>query len=417
MKLGLIGEVLNYSKSGEIHNTYFDISNKNATYDLIELSRDELEKFMTSKIYDYDGMNVTIPYKQEVIPFLDEISNEARELNSVNTIKIEDGKLKGFNTDISGFKLSLEKFHITLDKKDVVILGTGATGKMMEYISNSLNAKSVRFVSRQEGYDFKYTDNICGDVLINTTPKGTWGKDDDSPVSESVVKNFESIIDINYNPFRTKLLRYGLYNNKKIMNGFYMLVAQGLISEGIWHNEDFFIEEINRTYEKLQKNINIVLIGLSGCGKSTVSKELCKRLNKNIISTDEKIEKDYDMSIHEMFQKSEEYFRERESKVIEKVSLLDNTIIDSGGGVIKNETNMNQLYRNGIVFYINRPVEGIISTINFASRPLVKDDGVLALKRLYEERHELYERYGEIEIINRDIEETVEKIIEKLEEI
>lgn len=417
MKLGLIGEYLGYSKSGDIHNTYFELENINSTYDLIELAKNELDNFMRGDIYKYDGINVTIPYKQDVIPYLDEISKGAEALNSVNTIKIEDGKLKGFNTDLDGFKLSLKKFLIPLKDKDIVILGTGATGKMMKYIGETEGAKSVKFVSRQDGFDFKYTDNIMGDILINTTPKGTSGKDDDSPVSEEIVKNFHSIIDINYNPFRTKLLRFGLYNNKKIMNGFYMLVAQGMISEGIWQDKNIDNSIIDEVYKRLVKNRNIVLIGLSGCGKSTISKKLSEKLNKSFISIDDKIEKDFNMPISEMFEISEEYFREKEKEKTLEVSQYDNFIIDSGGGVIKNEENMNALYKNGIVFYIKRDIKDIISTIDYSVRPLVKTDKENALLALYNERYKLYEKYAEFIVENEDLDESINKIIKRLEEI
>ncbi|MFV0502359.1 MAG: shikimate kinase [Lachnospirales bacterium] len=412
---GLIGKTLKYSKSKEIHTLYREMKHIEGNYNLIELEEEDLKKFMEETIFNYNGINVTIPYKEKVMPYLDKITKEALDLGSVNTIKVEDGKLIGYNTDIFGFSAMMRKHRIYVKDKDVIILGTGATAHMIKFFCHKKSAKSVKFVSRDPNKgDYTYEDNFSGQVLINTTPMGVATVNDESPVHIDVLKSFTYVLDINYNPYRTKLLRDAISLNKQVASGFYMLISQGLKSRSIWSGDKYQRYFTDRIYSEIS-NTNVVLIGMPGCGKTTIGKALESKLNKKYISIDGYIEEKEQMTIPEMFAISEDYFREKEALYTKEISKMKNVIIDTGGGIVLNPENMNELYKNGTVFYINRSLKNIKSTMITDNRPLLQKDTNEKLDKLYKERSSLYEKYGEIKITNTKKTETINIICREYE--
>ncbi len=419
MKIGLIGKNLSYSLSKELHTIFLEDNNIEGEYKNIEVEEKDIYKFFRDDIKKIRGINVTIPYKNEVMKYIDEVSKESEILNSVNTIINENGKLRGENTDIIGFELMVKRKKINFKNKTVVILGTGATSQMVKYYSEKEKAKKIILVSRNKKEGCITYDEIKeGDILINTTPVGTKDVKSILLIDEKHIKIFETIIEVTYNPFRTKLLTYGIYNNKKVVNGLYMLVSQGIKSEEMFINKKISEEIIENIYKKMLSKVNIVLIGMSGSGKSTIGEELGKRLNRKHVDIDLEIIKSSGKEIREIFNESEEKFRNLESMKIEEMSEKDNLIISVGGGGIKRKENMENLYKNGVIIYINRDVDEIIKSLEHTNtRPLLDGDIKNNIRKLFKEREDDYKKYSEIEVSNKKIEEVVESIIMKVGEL
>ncbi|MDM8533852.1 shikimate dehydrogenase [Clostridiaceae bacterium HSG29] len=247
-KYGLLGEKLSHSKSPEIHNDIFKYLEIEASYDLIETEKENLLKH----IKKYDGLNVTIPYKTEVIKHLKDITDIAKKIGAVNTIYNE----VGYNTDYYGFKKMLEINNISVSNKVVYILGTGGASKaVFKYLKDN-NAKSIYFVSRtiKEENIISYDNlkNVEGDIIINTTPVGMYPDIDKSPVNEEILEKFKVAIDLIYNPYETKFLSISKELNLKTTNGLYMLIGQAIKAEEIWQECKIENEEIKKIYEKMK---------------------------------------------------------------------------------------------------------------------------------------------------------------------
>lgn len=420
MKVGLIGKKLDYSLSKELHHIFFKGENIEASYKNIELKSFELRGFMETEIKKMKGINVTIPYKKEVINYLDSVCSKSKALDSVNTILNIDGKLVGYNTDIIGFSLMMERNKIIFKNKTIVILGTGATSRMVKYYSEKQLAKKIITVSRNnKNGSITYDKVDRGDVLINTTPVGTKNINEKPLLEKEIIKNFSTIIEVTYNPFRTRLLIEGIYNNKKIINGMYMLVGQGIKAEELFLNKKIEDKIIEKVYKKLVSKRNIVLIGMPGSGKSIIGKLLSEKLLKEHIDIDKEIVKSSKKSIEKLFQVSENHFRDIESEEIKRIGAMENKIISMGGGSILRESNMIEMYKNGVVIFLDRDIDKIEKNIkNSVDRPLLINDIGSKLKETFKTRNHMYNKYMEIKIDNNgDLENTVNEIIEKVGEI
>ncbi len=416
MKFALVGETLSYSLSKKLHNIFYDNNNINATYENLELSNEKFHKFFEKDVFKFNGFNITIPYKEKVIPYLHYISDEAKELNSVNTVVVKDKKLFGYNTDILGFDLMMKYENVSFENKHIIILGTGATANMIKYYAKKQKAKSVKTVSRTKGKgDYTYNEYFKGDIVINTTPLGVSGKDNLSPISEKVTRRFNTIIDINYNPYRSKLLQFGIFYNKKVISGLYMLVAQGILAENLFLEKKYDVETINQVYRKLMSEKNIVLIGLTGCGKSRVGKSLSKVLGRKFIDLDKKIVKDNNMTIEAMFNVSENFFRKKEYKAVRNVSKKNSCVIATGGGVVLNKKNLELIYKNSIVILVQRDVKDIANSISLKGRPLLVDDTEAKLNSIFEDRKKLYYKYAEFKVKNYKVDNCVKQILNYIE--
>lgn len=242
-KFALIGEKLGHSYSKIIHERYFELSDKiDNTYDLIEIPKDNLKEEFGKISKNYTGINVTIPYKLDVMEFLSWISPEAEKIGAVNTVLFTPEGAKGYNTDYFGFKNTLEVNGIEIEGKDVVIAGTGGASKAIVAVCDDLNAKSITFVSIEPepvpGYKtIRYDDEIRGDVLINCTPVGMYPSTNATPIA-NLHPDFKAVVDVIYNPSVTTLMKQAQANGAKTVNGLYMLVSQAMYSEGIWNGED-----------------------------------------------------------------------------------------------------------------------------------------------------------------------------------
>ena len=402
---GLLGEKLSHSYSKIIHEA---IEGK---YELFEVERENFDKFMLDK--NFDAINVTIPYKEMVIPYLDFIDDKAKKIGAVNTIVNRNGKLYGYNTDYDGFKYIVSKNDFEIENSCCLILGTGGTSKTVYTVLTDLNAKKIDKASRsgKDGaliYDeVNYSDY---DYIINTTPAGMYPNIFDSIVNEVDVKG---IIDVVYNPFRTKILSSN--RNIKCVNGLDMLIYQAIKSHEYFIDKKISERKVSEIRAKLKKMfLNIVLIGMPGSGKTTISNKLSEELDMIYIDTDSLIEAKAGMKIDEIFSKyGEKQFREIEKEVIKDISIIQECIISTGGGVILDKDNVSALMANGIIFYINRSIDNIYHDLE--DRPLAKSKEDLI--NLFERRSELYQESSDFIVDNNsDLNTTVKKIKDLIEE-
>lgn len=423
MKYGLIGFPLIHSFSKTLHEKL-----GNSEYELKQLNSDELEKFMREK--KFLGLNVTIPYKKDVIKYIDFIDDNAKDIEAVNTIKNIDGVLYGYNTDALGFEALLYKNNIIVSEKTILILGTGATSRTVECVLKKLRSKKIYKRKRNGEYiDLNndivdYEDIKKSSVIINTTPSGMYPHvNDESLININDFDNLEALVDVIYNPLRTNFLQCDINRNIQVASGLYMLIAQGYFANKIFfdngnigcsaindisfQNED--LKKIDDIYNDILMNKqNIVLIGMPSSGKTTIGKVLSEKTNKKFIDTDLEIEKQIDDNISNFINNfGEEKFRKIEKQVIENLSEMQGVIISTGGGSILDKQNVLNLKHNGKLYFINRSLENLKITND---RPLTNTFEKLRLK--YDERLPIYKKVSDVEINgDLEIEEKVKLIL------
>lgn len=386
MKYGLIGEHLSHSYSVIIHEKMGDYP-----YILKELKPEELENFMREK--NFSGINVTIPYKKAVIPYLDEITDEAKSIGAVNTVVNENGRLVGHNTDFFGLSKMLEYNNADVEGKKVLILGSGGTSKTAHAVCKYKGAKEIICVSRTQSeyavsYENAYLLHNDAQIIINTTPVGMYPNTDAVPIELLNFSSLEAVCDCIYNPVNTELVLKARKMGVNAFTGLYMLVAQGALASSIFTGCGIKNERLEKIYEEiLIKKSNIALIGMPSCGKTTVGGILAEKLGLEFADSDEEIVKRVGMSIPEYFAKyGEDSFRDVESEVIKELANRSGTVISTGGGCVKRYENTRSLKRNGTVIYIDRPVDMLVFG---GDRPLSQSKE--NVERLYEERKDLYE--------------------------
>lgn len=387
MKIYLIAKKLSHSFSKPIHNELSDYS-----YEYMELLEEEVEGFLLKK--DFDGLNVTIPYKEKVMPYLDYISPEAQKIGSVNTIVKKGSKLFGYNTDYYGFCYELEEARANLKGKDVVILGTGGTAKTAKCVSEDMGAKRVRTVTSGElraGDTEKYLD---AQIVINATPVGMYPNTLVAPVDISLFKKCEAVLDVIYNPSKTKLIMDAQRLGLKTANGLGMLVAQAKRACELFKERAVEDTEIARIKKKIEsKTKNILLVGMPGCGKSTVGKELSKRLGRAFYDCDDEISKLGKTPAELIEEYGEEHMRKIESEVLSSLCKESSLIIATGGGAVTKERNFDIIKQNATVVFIERPLK-FLST---RGRPL-SQGGIDTLEKMYAIRYPLYKKIADFSV-------------------
>lgn len=404
---GLLGEHLPHSFSPQIH-----LALGNHDYNLFEVAPQHLEAFMTE--HNFKGINVTIPYKKAVIPYLDVVSPEAQKIGAVNTVTVRDGKLYGDNTDYFGFVYMLEKSGISVKDKKAVVLGGGGASATVQAVLRDFGAKEVIVVdlNTENNYDNLYL-HYDAQIIVNTTPVGMYPNNLKSLVNLDDFKNITGVLDVVYNPLKTKLILDAEARNIPSSAGLSMLVAQAKKA-----HEIFFDTKIDTSVcEKIENVLkmqmcNIVLIGMAGCGKSTVGKVLSEKLGKELVDTDQMIENAENMPIPEIIEKfGEVHFRNCENAAVMLAGREKECVIATGGGVITRPENYNPLKQNGIIVFINRDADLLPTN----GRPLSQMHGV---KALYEQRMPLYRQFADIEIDgNGTIEEVADRIVKEIKEL
>lgn len=383
---GLIGAKLGHSYSKIIHEQLAGYQ-----YELIPLPTEaEARAFMERRAFT--AINVTIPYKQLVIPYCDEIDPKAKAIGAVNTIVNRGGKLYGYNTDYAGFAYLARAHNIDFAGKTVLILGTGGTHSTVEAVCRDGGAGTILSASRTGKFAaLTYNEAMRHrdvQIIVNTTPCGMYPNVGQCLLDPTAFPALEAVLDVIYNPFRTELLLRAEEHGITAAGGFEMLVAQAVYAAqhftGRFYATDSVIPTASRRLRRQLANVS--LIGMPGCGKSTIGSALAKQLGKTFVDLDEEIERRTGNNIPDIFaREGEEAFRRYEAETLADVAKHTGQIIACGGGVIKNPANVRALRQNGSVLWVQRPL-GKLAT---GGRPL--SQGGAALKQLQAERTPLYQ--------------------------
>lgn len=385
MKYGLLGKKLAHSFSKEIHDLIGDYG-----YELTEKAPDEVENFI--KNGGFKAINVTIPYKETVMPFLDVISDKAKMIGSVNTVVRRDGKLYGYNTDFIGFSSMIDRAGIEVKGKTVAVLGTGGTCKTAYAVCKSRGAKEALKVSRNPDSDsisylrlYERRKDIS--VIVNTTPCGMYPDNESFAVDVDEFENLEGVVDVIYNPLKTPLLQRAQKRGLKTSNGLYMLVSQAVAASELFFDKKYPDSLLDEVYgEILRSKRNIVLCGMPGSGKTTVGKLLAEMTGRKLVDTDEEIIKEIKTDISSFFaQFGEDAFRKVESQVIKETSKQSGIIISTGGGAVLGRKNVDRLKQNGRIYFLDRPLSELVAT---PDRPTADTNEKIRLR--FEERYPIY---------------------------
>ena len=406
LKCGLLGQKLGHSYSPAIHGMLADYD-----YQLFEREPEQLEDFL--KNGDWDGINVTIPYKKAVLPYCAELSDTARRIGSVNTIvRRPDGSLYGDNTDAYGFESLVGKSGIDVRGKKALVLGSGGASVTVVAVLKMLGAESVTVISRcgEDNYDnlAKYAD---ARIIANTTPVGMYPNTGQAAVDLSLFPRCEGVLDVVYNPARTALLLQAEKLGIPCAGGLYMLVAQAKRSSELFTGSSIPDSEIGRIEKVLSGQMkNIVLVGMPSSGKSTLAAALGKKLGRTVYEADALIEQEAGMDIPAIFaQYGEGHFRALETEILGRLGKLSGAVISTGGGCVTQEENYDLLHQNGTILWLQRGTEKLDKT----GRPLsLKND----LNEMYQKREPMYRRFADAAVDNNgSVEATLAQILEVLQ--
>ena len=377
-------------------------------YRLFEVSPENLDAFLTAK--QFEGLNVTIPYKQTVIPYCDDLSDEARAIGSVNTIvKEADGSLVGYNTDYYGFLVMMDRAGISPEGKKALVLGDGGSARTVRYALAGSGAREIVTISRRgENHYGNLEQHYDAEIIVNTTPVGTYPGNGESLLTLKHFPQLCGVADLIYNPLRTKLILQAEELRIPHTNGFIMLAAQGELASRLFTkgpSRPWLADDIAGAINNETRNI--ALIGMPGCGKSTAAKILADKTGRPLIDIDALIEKASGKTIPAIFsEKGEEAFRRLETDILTEESKKSGAVIAAGGGVVTRPENRDLLRQNSLVVYLARD----LNELDTVGRPLSLDSGI---QKLAKTRLHLYEAWSDITVlVSPDPEQTVIKILE-----
>lgn len=405
LKCGLLGEKLGHSYSPQIHSMLADYE-----YKLFEKLPEELEDFLKSG--EFDGLNVTIPYKKSVMPYCAELSPTAAQIGSVNTIvRRSDGSLYGDNTDAFGFENLIVHNGIEVKGKKALVLGTGGASVTAQAVLKNLGASEVVVISRngEDNYE-NIAKHADAEIIANTTPVGMYPNNGKAAVDLAQFPKLSGVLDVVYNPARTALLLQAEKLCIPCAGGLYMLVSQAKRSCELFTGKSIPDSEIDRIERVLSHQMqNIVIIGMPGSGKTAVSTMLAERLGRKIFDTDTIVSEKAGMTIPEIFAaQGEAGFRKLETEATAEVGKLSGNIISTGGGVVTVADNYELLHQNGVIVWIERDTNKLARD----GRPISLSSD---LNELYAARLPLYERFADVKADNNgDINDTVNAIMEMI---
>ncbi len=406
--IGLIGKKLGHSYSKEIHEAL-----GNHGYQMIEVNEDQLHQLFEEK--EIQACNVTIPYKQTVLKYLDEMDDSVKSIGACNAIVLKNGKYIGYNTDAAGFEAMLRMSKIDAEGKKAVVLGNGGASKAVCWVLRKLKAREIVLVKKSLSeetitYEQCYQKHSDADLIINTSPVGMFPHSDELVIDLDQFEHVNAVVDVVYNPLNTKLAAEAKLRGIKNCGGLLMLVAQAVEAAGIFQSRQFPDEIIGKIYQNLlTEKQNLVLIGMPGCGKSTIAQAVGKVLGRRVIDLDKEIVNDIGMSIKEYFELyKEEGFRQKETEITKRFMDETGIVISCGGGIVTRRENMTALHQNGFVVWLKRDLD-LLEVSD--SRPLSSKKE--ALHHLYETRKELYASFSDTVIDNnQSVDKTIETIIE-----
>ena len=390
LRCGLLGETLGHSYSPAIHALLGDYE-----YKLYEIPRDDLADFIQNGAWD--GLNVTIPYKKAVVPFCAELSPTARALGSVNTlVRRPDGSIFGDNTDFFGFSQMVRASGIRVEEEKAVVLGSGGASGTVCAVLRELGAREITVISRHGEDNYTNLDrHRDAAVVVNTTPVGMYPHNGESPVSLDAFPQCRGVLDIIYNPARTALLLQAEERGIPCASGLRMLVAQAKASAQQFTGTPIPDDRIDPILKKMERSLrNIILIGMPGCGKSTVAAALGRELGMEVVEADALIAQQAGMTIPEIFAaEGEAGFRARETAVLAQQGKRSGIILSTGGGCVTRAENYSLLHQNGRIFWLTRGLDKLAKE----GRPLSLSTPAEAL---WQQREALYARFADARVDN-----------------
>lgn len=405
MEYGLLGEKLGHSFSPQLHNALADYD-----YRLYPTPPEAVEELFRRR--EFNGLNVTIPYKQTVIPLCDEVDPRAAAIGAVNTVVNREGRLTGYNTDIDGLIYLAKRAGVEMAGKKVVILGSGGTSRTARAAARELGAADVVVVSRhgEDNYE-NLSRHADAQVLINTTPVGMYPNCGAAPVSLEAFPRLEGVLDVVYNPLRTALLMEAEARGVPCSCGLPMLAAQARRAAELFTGEripDHRLEEV--IVGLTARTRNVVLIGMPGCGKSAIGRALAKRLGKTFVDLDAEIVRRAGRPIPDIFaREGEDAFRALESQAVREAGARTGCVLSTGGGVVTREENYPPLHQNGVIVHITRALELLPTN----GRPVSQSTD---LHELWRQREPLYRSFADLTVDNNGpMEETVQRILEEVD--
>ncbi|MBO5682454.1 MAG: AAA family ATPase [Clostridia bacterium] len=406
MRCGLLGEHLGHSYSSLIHSELADYS-----YKLCELEKDALDLFLRD--CPLDAFNVTIPYKEAVIPYLDVISDEARSIGAVNTVVNRDGKLFGYNTDYFGFDHMINTTGVEVRGKKALVIGRGGAAKTVRAVLSDRGTREVVLLGSADNTPENIKKHADAEIIVNASPVGMYPKSGVSPISLSSFPSCALVLDLIFNPARTALLIEAETLGIPAANGLSMLVAQAAKAFEYFTGESYTEGAIKRITAKIEKTTsNIILVGMPGCGKSTIGKAVAEKLKREFIDADASFEEMHGISPEECINSfGEERFRELEAQTLKALASKSGIVLATGGGAVTREENYAPLHQNGDIFFIERELSA-----------LAKDGRPLSLKTpaevMYQRRIADYNRFADVTVHNDSTADIIaDRIISEFEKI
>ena len=391
-KFGLIGGKLGHSYSPLIHGKFGEYP-----YELLEVQEEALPAMLANEAYG--GFNVTIPYKKTVMAFCDVLSDTAKAIGSVNTVvRGEDGKLYGYNTDYDGFRYLLRVNGIDVKGMKCMVLGSGGASLTVQAVLKDLGASEIVVISRSGENNYEnISRHFDSEIIVNATPVGMYPNNGRAPVNIDDFHSCRGVVDLIYNPNRTKLVLDAMTKSIPAAGGLEMLVAQAKQASEFFQNTEIEDEAMENALDEVRsETLNAILIGMPGAGKTLLGGEIAARMGREFVDIDDMIEEHEGMTIPEIFeQKGENYFRRVETEMLEKACIRNGLVIATGGGIVKKKVNYNIIKQNGVVIWIKRDLDKLETD----GRPLSQS---LPLEQIYEERKDAYSYWSDFFINNNE---------------
>ena len=405
MKCGLLGRKLGHSYSPQIHKFLGDYS-----YDLFEREPEDLDAFFANP--PFDAMNVTIPYKETVMKYCSEISDSAKKIGSINTIVRKNGKYYGDNTDYYGFEFILDSVCKDVKGKKVLIVGNGGAAKTAIAVISDRGGVPVVISHKENTPENMKKHHLDTDIIVNTTPVGMYPKNLESPIVLENYKNVQAVVDVVYNPSKTQILLDAERLGIPCVNGLYMLVAQAEKASDIFKGEDSWEVRTSSIVSELELEMkNIVLVGMPGCGKSTVGRKIAEKLGRTFKDADDEVLAFSGKTPAEIItNEGETAFRKVETEVLKELCKQSATVVSTGGGCVTVDENFDVIRQNSVVVWVKRPIDKLATN----GRPLSKSPE--ELERMYGIRAPKYEKISDIIVENiGDLEKVVSDVLNSVE--
>ena len=393
IRCGLIGKKLGHSFSRPIHNAMADYP-----FELYELEEHQLEDFIKSDVYD--ALCVTIPYKKDVMPFLDEISKEALDIGAVNVIVRREGRLYGYNTDYFGFDYMVSRSGVDLFGKKAIVFGRGGASATICALLRDKGVRELVTFGSSDNTPENIAKHTDAQIIVNATPIGMYPNNCASPADLSLFPDCEAVFDLIYNPARTALMMDAEKRGIVTVGGLSMLVAQAARAFEHFTGDDYEEGIIEQVVSKITAEAaNLILVGMPGCGKSSVGRIIADKLGREFLDSDEEFERMHGITPAEAINTlGEEKFREMETETLALISKQSGKVIATGGGVVTKERNYPLLHQNGVIVFLERELQNLATD----GRPLSQRG---SLEALYSKRAGLYRAFADITVKSTEVKE------------